>query len=135
MCSARRIALGDALTAERFPDDPVKPIAPSRFTRHLKRAAATLACVVGIAFLLDRLFPLPLPDPTSGSTVVLARDGTPLRAFPDDTVLELWKNGVLMLVQMHLVSLVNIRHLVNRKAARVAAARPPETAALRSNRQ
>ena len=32
---------------------------------------------------LDRLFPLPLPDPTSGSTVVLARDGTPLRAFPD----------------------------------------------------
>ena len=58
-----------------------------------------------------------------------------LRAFPDDTVLELWWNGVLMLVQMHLVSLVNIRHLVNRKAARVAAARSPETAALRSNRQ
>jgi penicillin-binding protein 1C len=33
--------------------------------------------------LFDRLFPLPIPDPTSGSTVVLARDGTPLRAFPD----------------------------------------------------
>ena len=45
-----------------------------------------------------------------------------LRAFPDDTVLELWRTGVLMLIQMHLVSLVNIRHLVNRKAARVAAA-------------
>ena len=33
--------------------------------------------------LLDRIFPLPLPDPTHGSTVVLAADGTPLRAFPD----------------------------------------------------
>jgi len=44
-----------------------------------------------------------------------------LRAFPDDTVLELWRNGMLMLIQMHLVSIVNIRHLVNRKAARVAA--------------
>ena len=42
-----------------------------------------------------------------------------LRAFPDETVLELWRNGMLMLIQMHLVSIVNIRHLVNRKAARV----------------
>jgi len=44
-----------------------------------------------------------------------------LRAFPDETVLELWRNGMLMLIQMHLVSIVNIRHLVNRKAARVIA--------------
>jgi len=44
-----------------------------------------------------------------------------LRAFPDETVLELWRNGMLMLLQMHLVSIVNIRHLVNRKAVRVAA--------------
>ena len=44
-----------------------------------------------------------------------------LRAFPDDTVLELWRNGMLMLIQLHLVSLANIRHLVNRKAVRVAA--------------
>jgi hypothetical protein len=65
------------------------------------------------------------------STVDEAR----LRAFPDDTVLELWKNGMLMLIQMHLVSIINIRHLVNRKAVRVAAAGSPETAALRSNRQ
>lgn len=40
--------------------------------------------VVALAFLLDRLFPLPLPDASSGSTVVLSRDGTPLRAFPDN---------------------------------------------------
>jgi SapC len=48
-----------------------------------------------------------------------------LRAFPDETVLELWRNGMLMLIQMHLVSIVNIRHLVNRKAARVAAQGAP----------
>ncbi|HEY0179547.1 MAG TPA: transglycosylase domain-containing protein, partial [Dokdonella sp.] len=44
-------------------------------------AAALLA--LAAALLLDRLFPLPLPDASGGSTVVLARDGTPLRAFPD----------------------------------------------------
>jgi len=40
--------------------------------------------VIALGFLLDRLFPLPLPAADSGSTVVLARDGKPLRAFPDD---------------------------------------------------
>jgi penicillin-binding protein 1C len=55
-----------------------------RGRRVLKRAAAVLLLAVALALLLDRLFPIPLPDPTSGSTVVLARDGTPLRAFPDD---------------------------------------------------
>jgi hypothetical protein len=48
-------------------------------------------------------------------------DEARLRAFPDDTVLELWRNGMLMLIQVHLLSIVNIRHLVNRKAVRVAA--------------
>ncbi|AND68865.1 penicillin-binding protein 1C [Dyella thiooxydans] len=36
-----------------------------------------------MAAILDRVFPLPLPKPDGGSTVVLARDGTPLRAFAD----------------------------------------------------
>ena len=36
-----------------------------------------------IAVLLDRIFPMYLPAPDNGSTVVLARDGTPLRAFAD----------------------------------------------------
>jgi penicillin-binding protein 1C len=39
--------------------------------------------LVLVALLLDRLFPLPLPAADTGSTVVLARDGTPLRAFAD----------------------------------------------------
>jgi penicillin-binding protein 1C len=53
--------------------------------RRLVRALlpAALAPVLA-ALVLDRLFPLPLPAPGRGSTVVLARDGRPLRAFPDD---------------------------------------------------
>jgi len=58
-----------------------------------------------------------------------------LRAFPDDTVLELWRTGVLMLIQMHLVSIVNIRHLVNRKAVRVGARGQPAPAALQPSPQ
>ena len=54
-----------------------------RRRRILKRVAALVLLTFATLFLLDRLFPLPLPDPTSGSTVVLAADGTPLRAFPD----------------------------------------------------
>ena len=49
----------------------------------LKRMTAIALAIVATALLLDRLLPIPLPDPASGSTVVLARDGTPLRAFPD----------------------------------------------------
>ena len=55
-----------------------------RSKKALKRAGALLLVAVAVAFVLDFFFPIPLPDPTSGSTVVLAQDGTPLRAFPDD---------------------------------------------------
>jgi len=54
------------------------------FLRSAQRLVVGVLIVLLLAFLLDRLFPLPLPSSTSGSTVVLARDGTPLRAFPDD---------------------------------------------------
>ena len=55
----------------------------SRRKRWLRATAFTLAALLLAAFVLDRLFPLPLPAPDTGSTVVLARDGTPLRAFAD----------------------------------------------------
>ncbi|MGE5167733.1 MAG: penicillin-binding protein 1C [Deltaproteobacteria bacterium] len=55
----------------------------ARSLRLLKRAGIAVAAVLAIAFVLDRLFPLPLPDADGGSTVVLARNGTPLRAFAD----------------------------------------------------
>jgi penicillin-binding protein 1C len=42
-----------------------------------------IAALLLLAVVLDHLFPLKLPGPDTGSTVVLARDGTPLRAFAD----------------------------------------------------
>ncbi|MCB1579252.1 MAG: penicillin-binding protein 1C, partial [Xanthomonadales bacterium] len=56
---------------------------PARRWKWLKRSALALVLLLAIAVILDRLFPLPLPDPDRGSTVVVARDGSPLRAFAD----------------------------------------------------
>lgn len=53
-------------------------------SRWLKAGAVAALLLFALAFLLDRLFPLPLPDGSGGGTVVLARDGSPLRAFPDE---------------------------------------------------
>ena len=60
--------------------------ASCRCLRGRRIGGSLLAGVLSALLLcwgLDRLFPLPLPAPGSGSTVVLARDGTPLRAFAD----------------------------------------------------
>jgi penicillin-binding protein 1C len=51
--------------------------------RWLKRLGWTILVLFAIAFVLDRLFPLPLPDASDASVLVVARDGTPLRAFPN----------------------------------------------------
>ncbi len=40
-----------------------------------------LFALLVIAFVLDRMYPLPLPDAGDASVLVVARDGTPLRAF------------------------------------------------------
>ena len=60
--------------------------ASCRCRRGRRIGGSLLAGVLSALLLcwrLDRLFPLPLPAPGSGSTVVLARDGTPLRVFAD----------------------------------------------------
>ncbi|WP_017460302.1 penicillin-binding protein 1C [Dyella ginsengisoli] len=54
-----------------------------RLWRWLRRIGIVFGVLLLTAAILDRLFPLPLPKPDGGSTVVLARDGTPLRAFAD----------------------------------------------------
>lgn len=51
----------------------------------------------------------------------LAVDETKLLALPDAVVLELHRNGMLTLLHAHLMSLANLRYLVQRKAERVAA--------------
>src|SRR5687768_4579396 len=53
-----------------------------------RRLAIGAAVVVLAVFTLDRIFPPPIPQPGhDGATLVLARDGTPLRAFAN-------RNGV-----------------------------------------
>ncbi|MDE2085257.1 MAG: penicillin-binding protein 1C [Xanthomonadaceae bacterium] len=61
----------------------VTPAKISHALRWLKRVGIVVAAILALAIVLDRVFPLPLPDANGGSTVVLARDGTPLRAFAD----------------------------------------------------
>ncbi|HBK47401.1 MAG TPA: penicillin-binding protein 1C, partial [Xanthomonadaceae bacterium] len=41
------------------------------------------AALLSLLLLLDLAFPLPLPASRDTSTLVVARDGTPLRAFAD----------------------------------------------------
>lgn len=62
---------------------PKAPIATPR-RRWLRRFAALLLVTLALALLLDLVFPPPLPDRAGDfATVVTARDGRPLRAFPD----------------------------------------------------
>lgn len=57
------------------------PAPPTRRTRWRRRWIGLAWCCAGLS-LLDALLPPPIPDlAREGSTLVLARDGTPLRAF------------------------------------------------------
>ena len=79
---------------------------------------------------LDLLRPMKA-DLTLGDGTALSIDGfevvdeEKVRTLPDAVVLELHRNGMLMLLQLHLLSLSNMRHLVESKWRRTqAAARP-----------
>ncbi|PZO09008.1 MAG: penicillin-binding protein 1C [Lysobacteraceae bacterium] len=73
----RAARLTDADAAR--PSSPAAGRAPSGPWR--RRVLAAGALVLLLLFALDRLFPPPIPDPGDGGAVVLAADGTPLRAF------------------------------------------------------
>jgi penicillin-binding protein 1C len=70
---------------DRASPEPVHLQIPvsARRLRLLRNLLVSVAVLLLLAVVLDRVFPLPLPAPDTGSTVVLARDGTPLRAFAD----------------------------------------------------
>jgi penicillin-binding protein 1C len=66
----------------------------ARLTRH-RRTWLSLVCVLAALLVLDRLFPLPMPGRDSPyALVVVARDGTPLRAFPDKE--HVWRHPVTL---------------------------------------
>ncbi len=49
--------------------------------RWIRRSAWCFLALLLILLAFDRLYPLPLPDAGDASVIVVARDGTPLRAF------------------------------------------------------
>src|SRR5690606_26331048 len=53
-----------------------------------------LLLVLALLAVLERMFPPPQPDPQRHAVVVLARDDTPLRAFPDRD--HVWRNPVAL---------------------------------------
>ncbi len=73
---------------QRADDAPgaVAPPAPpatgaGQARRRASRIVLAALCVAVLLGVLDRVFPPPLPDAGDGGVVVLAADGTPLRAF------------------------------------------------------
>lgn len=68
--------------------DPGRPSAGRPWRRQRGRLLAvlrwgTVAVLLGL-LVLDQVFPLPLPGQRDTATLVVAADGTPLRAFADD---------------------------------------------------
>ena len=49
----------------------------------LRNLRWALAALLTLLLVLDLAFPLPMPKSRDTSTLVVARDGTPLRAFAD----------------------------------------------------
>ncbi|HMM67392.1 MAG TPA: penicillin-binding protein 1C [Dokdonella sp.] len=80
---------------------------PAPRRRWFKRTVVVLVLLGVAALILDRLFPLPLPDPNRGSTVVVARDGSPLRAFADAEGIWSYPVSVDDVSPLYLEALVN----------------------------
>ena len=79
----------------------------SRMRRVLRNAAIGLIMLVLLALGLDRFFPLKLPALDTGSTVVLAQDGTPLRAFADNDGVWRYPTTASQVSPLYLTALLN----------------------------
>ncbi|HEX7436601.1 MAG TPA: SapC family protein [Caldimonas sp.] len=91
-----------------------------RFDLEAQRTRAFCERVVELGILKEMKADVTLPG--DKSLVVegfFAVDEEKLQALPDATVLELHRNGLLMLLQVHLLSMANVRHLVMRKTRRL----------------
>ncbi len=94
-----------------------------RFDLEQQRTRAVCTRLVELDLLKEMTADATLPN---GETLqvegLLVVDEEKLAALSDALVLELHRSGVLMLLQAQLMSLVNMTHLVERKAARQIAA-------------
>jgi hypothetical protein len=98
------------------------------FEAEAQRTRAFCARLAELDLLKEMKADATLPDGTTMSvdgffTVEEER----LQKLPDATVVELHRNGMLALLNLHLASLVNLRHMVERKARLHAAAAPAPT--------
>ncbi len=57
------------------------PFTARRWQRRLAHGSVVLVLLLVLVVVLDRLYPLPLPNARANSVIVTASDGTPLRAF------------------------------------------------------
>jgi len=94
-----------------------------RFDEEQQRTRMFCARVVELELLKEMQADATLPNGESLKVEgFLTVDEEKLVALPETTVVELHRNGMLMLMHSHLMSLINVRHLVERKAARMTAA-------------
>ncbi|HEX6707125.1 MAG TPA: SapC family protein [Albitalea sp.] len=91
-----------------------------QFDAEQQRTRAFCARLIGLDLLKQVAADATLPGGESLKVEgILSVDEDKLQALPDATVLELHRSGMLMLLQVHLVSLRHLPELVERKAARM----------------
>jgi hypothetical protein len=119
---------GEALFDEQgAPTETLKRILDflQRFDDEQRRTRMFCERLVELDVLKEMQADAKMPDGQSVKVEgFLVVDEEKLSGLPDATVVELHRNGILALLHAHLISTGNIRDLVDRKAARVAAAKP-----------
>jgi hypothetical protein len=97
-----------------------------RFEQESLRTRAFCERLVALDLLVSRQLDGTLPEAAGGQTVSVTGfsvvDEEKLRALPDAVVLELHRNGMLGLIQAHLLSLGNAPRLLERLAPRIGPA-------------
>ncbi len=79
----------------------------TRRRRWLRAVALVLVATLLAALAFDHWFPLPLPSGDGASTMVVARDGTPLRAFADRNGVWRYPTTVAQVSPLYLAALLH----------------------------